>query len=261
MNLRAPCRADAINVRLGGSLGTFLSIATLPRELIERPALLEGLLVHWFGRTARYALDTIDGSLNWLLEEYTSDLPPQNLNGWQLGRPHNLRWTTGIPSVPALEVVTLLSPSEQKLGAQLAKRLAIDDEAPAKGPFLLVYFSHNHHSIKPSSRAQDLVVHVTDHAIAVENRREKKWSWIFVNIDQIRLRAPSIWRTVTDGTLVIAEVTAPNATTAHRLVVIDPRTGSWIWHDDASQWRLNASELIIQHDSFTKAELHHLLSS
>jgi hypothetical protein len=263
MSVQAPCDALPITLRLGGSLGEFVSIAHLPDELVQRPRLLDGVLARWFGRGARRSLATSDGSLRWLIDRYTENEPePADAvvgDGWHVGAPYTPRWSTGRPELPGREVVLLLDATEQALGARLASRLAVDDQAVPAGPYLVVYFAHNHHRLARVAGTADLAVHVTDHAIAVEQPSGRRWSWAFVATDQVRLRTPSIVRAATDGRLVAAEIRDSSPSEPPRLLVLDPRSGRWLWRDIAARWAFDAEGLRIGAQRIPRAELAELV--
>jgi hypothetical protein len=202
MTVQAPCESPPLSIRLGGSFGAFISVADLPHALVDRPRLLDGVLAHWFGHDARRTLASIDGSLAWLVEHYSHNERSTPRDGWRPDTSYTPRWSSGAPALPDLQVVTLLTPSEQEVGAQLAAQLAVDDEQHRPGPFVLVYFAHNHHKLSPSTSTSNLAVYVTDHGIAVEDRRDKRWSWAFIATERYRLRTPSIGRTASDGGLI-----------------------------------------------------------
>lgn len=263
MSVQAPCGSIAIEIQLGGSFGDFVAIAGLPQELVERPRLLGGMLDHWFGKRARKSLADIDGSLGWLIERYTSSTgEPARRGDWYLGVPYTPRWTSGSPALPGFAVVTLLTPAELEVGAKLAERLAIDDKVCA-APFLLAYYAHNHHQLRAGPRRADLAVHVTDHAVAVEDRRKHAWSWVFVTVGQTKLRHPSVVHTATDGTLVAVELTSDAAPgkSVHELVVVDPRSGTSLWRDDVKRWKLDARGLQIDDRALSTTELVKLLQT
>jgi hypothetical protein len=260
MSVQAPCDAAPIVVRLGGSLGEFVAIARLPDELAQRPRLLDGLLARWFGRAARRSLAAGDGSLRWLIDRYTGGEPADAVVGdWHIGPPYTPRWSTGRPELPGLEVIPLLAAPEQALGARLAGGLAVDDEPAPAAPYLVVYFAQNHHQLARVAGTADLAVHVTDHAIAVEEPRGRRWSWAFVATHQVRLRTPSIVRAATDGSLVAAELRGTGASDPHRLLVLDPRSGHWLWRDIAAGWTLDAAGLQIGEQRIQRAELAKLV--
>jgi len=243
MVVKAPCESIAIEIRLSGSFGAFISLAPLAKALIERPRLLEGILAHWFGNDSRRSLADVDGSLAWLIESYTSDSDTASDDDWKLGRPYAPHWSPGAPVLPDLEAVTLISQPEQELGAKLAKQLAIDDAPLPPGPLLLVYFAHNHHKLDLGTKAPDLAVHTTDHAVSVEDLRGHRWSWIFVVTGQMRLRKPSIVRTATDGLLVAIEIAPEGSESQHQLIIVDPRLGRWASREATREWKFDSNGL------------------
>lgn len=181
-------------------------------------------------------------------------------DGWRLGTPYTPQWSLGRPVLPDLQVVTLLTPSEQRRGAKLAAVLAVDDEEFPLGPSLLVYSAHDHHKLTPSTQSSNLVVHVTDHAVAVEDRREKRWSWAFVMTGRSRLRIPSIGRPATDGAVIAVELVDDGKMQGQQLVVIDPQSGRSAWRDGVNRWTLGASGLQINDQALSGAQLAKLLA-
>lgn len=266
MTVSSPCGARDHAVRVGGSLGELVSVASLPPALVARPRLLQGLLTLWFGTGSRRELAGIDASLSWLIAR-DHRLRARASDSWSPVASYEVRWTPGTPELPPFQVVPLLSPSDQELGAALGTWLTRDEGPPPSGPSLLVYFSHNHEQLSHRVSNDRLSVYTTYHAIAVVDRGRHAWCWSYVSTGQQRLRVPSIHRVATNGHLVAAEVGAHGG--GRSLVVLAPHAGRWIERMLGSpdstpdgggvDWDLSEHDLRVGETAVAVAELDGLL--
>ena len=262
LRVRAPCSAPAAQIRIGGSFGDFIAVGSLPATIAQRPRLLDGVLDHWFGPETKRTLSTVDGSLSWLMD-VVSTRSVKAHSGWNQGRPYSPHWVAGEPTLPPSQVVALLTAEEQRLAHKLDRSLAVDGEYLPAGPALLLYHADNHHRIHEAARTGDLVVYLTDHAVAVRDLRRQVWSWAYVATDQYKLRQASMIRAATDGSLVLAEGTSSSEGARRpKLIVIDPQSGRWICREDGLSrgWSFDKRGLRIGDDSFSASDLRQLLN-
>ena len=251
-------------MEIGGSFGDFASAHPLPRAWARNPRLFDGILQRWFGKDAVRSRADIDGSLAWLLDaDDDQRVRRAAKDGWHDGSTYTPRWSPGAPALPTFTVVPLLGEEEQQLAHRMS-RTTWEDEAPMKaGPALLVYYGHNHHQVSTGAKAGSFELFMTDHAVAVRDVTSDRSSWVYVCTDQGKLRTRRLAGAVTDGTLVAIETDVfVECTQGHKLVVVDPRTGRWIWRDDLAVrgWAFANETLRNGSRSFTVAQLWEHLS-
>lgn len=253
MKVEAPCGSTAMTINLGGSLGEFLAMGALPSQLTARPAVLDGLLRLWFGPAARRSLPDIDGSFNWLIDEYVRQ--EEHPTGPEQGSP-TLKWSSGEPVLPPFQALVLSTPEETKLAAKLARRLAVDDHPIPAGPVLVIYFAHNHHRLRNASKTGTVSLWATDHALVVDDLSRHQWAWSFITTKSNRLRSPSIGRVAADGSIAVAETKGAS----RGLIVVNLLTGRWLRRSLEGAWSLDAAGLHIGSETIETRALEGLLT-
>ncbi|SIN85475.1 hypothetical protein [Chitinophaga niabensis] len=170
------------------SFGSFFGICNIPDVIGSSGSESIGEIL--FSRK-----DTIDASLNWLIEACSNKV---GLKGSQLvdfSTKYTPAWIPGEPKIPQGYYAILSNYKYEKLLKNTEGSPGFDFNKMKSASFWIDYNPHNHKGFRITKGEGENRIYTTSHGVVIKNN--KGYSWVFVNDNRLfdandKLRWPSI---------------------------------------------------------------------